>query len=84
MTEYPITDESLPAGMSQIISVDGHKCRVIRISMIGELGYELHVPVDSCIPVYNKLVESGRGFDLKHAGFRALYSLGCEKGNRIW
>lgn len=84
MTEYPITDEKLPPGMSHIITINGHKCRIIRISMIGELGYELHIPVASCIPIYNKLVEAGRGFDMKHAGFRALFSLGCEKGHHLY
>ncbi|CAG9819893.1 unnamed protein product [Phaedon cochleariae] len=80
ITEYPITDDKIPFGMSRLIKINGHTCRVLRISYIGELGYELHIPLSSCIPVYNTLMEAGRGFDLKHAGFRALHSLSCEKG----
>jgi sarcosine dehydrogenase len=84
ITETPITDERFPPGMSHIIQVNGHVCRAMRISFIGELGYELHVPVASCVPVYKKVKEAGRGFELKHAGFRALYSLSLEKGYHLW
>lgn len=66
--------------MSKLLKIAGHTCRVLRISYIGELGYEIHIPLASCVPVYNRLMEAGRGFDLKHAGFRALESLSCEKG----
>ncbi|XP_057662190.1 sarcosine dehydrogenase, mitochondrial [Diorhabda carinulata] len=83
MTEFPITNEQLPHGLSKLIKINGHTCRVLRISYIGELGYEIHIPLASCIPVYNKLMEAGRGFDLKHAGFRALDCLSCEKGYHL-
>lgn len=81
ITEHPITDNTLPVGMSDIIRIAGHASRVCRVSLVGELGYELHVPVASCIPVYNKVAEAGRAFDMKYAGYRAMYSLNCEKGN---
>lgn len=69
--------------MSDIITINGHVCRVVRLSFIGELGYELHIPVASCIPVYNKIADAGRSFGMRYAGYRALYSLSCEKGNKI-
>lgn len=80
ITEYPITDETIPYGMSIIIKIAGHKCRVLRVSYIGELGYEIHIPLASCVAIYNKVMEAGRGFDMKHCGFRALESLSTEKG----
>ncbi|CAG9859919.1 unnamed protein product [Phyllotreta striolata] len=80
ITEFPITDEKLPYGMSKLLKIAGHTCRVLRVSYIGELGYEIHIPLASCVPVYKRLIEAGRGFDLKNAGFRALDSLSCEKG----
>lgn len=52
----------------------------MRVSYIGELGFELHIPVASCVPVFNKVIDAGRGFDMKHAGFRSLLSLSGEKG----
>lgn len=82
LTEHPITDEKLPFGMSDIITINGHTLRAMRVSFIGELGYELHIPVASCIPVYNRIAEVGKSFGVRFAGYRALYSLSCEKGNK--
>ncbi|XP_022914521.1 sarcosine dehydrogenase, mitochondrial [Onthophagus taurus] len=84
ITETPITDDRFPLGMSHLITINGHTCRAMRISFVGELGYELHIPVASCIPIYNKLTEAGASFDMRHAGYRALYSLSCEKGYHLW
>ncbi|KAK9727710.1 FAD dependent oxidoreductase [Popillia japonica] len=84
ITETPITDDRFPIGMSHLITINGHTCRAMRVSFVGELGYELHIPVASCIPIYNKLTDAGESFDMKHAGYRALYSLSCEKGFHLW
>ncbi|XP_050296720.1 sarcosine dehydrogenase, mitochondrial [Anthonomus grandis grandis] len=83
ITEYPITDERFPIGMSHIIKINGYTCRVMRISYIGEMGFEIHIPYSHCVAVYHKVIEAGRGFDLKHAGFRALDSLSMEKGYHL-
>lgn len=81
ITETPITDERFPLGKSHLVTINGHTCRVMRISFVGELGYELHIPVASCIPIFHKVADAGKSFDMKYAGFRALYSLSCEKGS---
>lgn len=52
----------------------------MRISFVGELGYELHIPIESCEKVFQGLTEYGKPWNLKHAGYRALYSLSSEKG----
>jgi len=69
--------------MSHIIKINGHSCRALRLSYIGELGFEVHIPYAHCVSVYNKIMEAGRGFDIKHAGFRALDSLSLEKGYHL-
>ncbi|KAK9875708.1 hypothetical protein WA026_009505 [Henosepilachna vigintioctopunctata] len=84
ITESPITDQRFPLGMSHLIKINGHPCRAMRMSFVGELGYQLHIPVASCMSVYNRLVDAGKGFDLQHIGFRAFYSLSCEKGYHLW
>jgi glycine cleavage system aminomethyltransferase T len=53
-----------------------------RITYVGELGYELYIPTESAVHVYERIVEAGRSFDLTHAGLRALGSLRLEKGYR--
>lgn len=52
----------------------------MRTSFVGELGWEIHVPEHACIPVYLALWEVGKNYGLRHAGYRALYSLCSEKG----
>jgi 4-methylaminobutanoate oxidase (formaldehyde-forming) len=52
----------------------------IRITYVGELGYELFIPSEQAVMVYDQIVEAGKEFGLKHAGLRALGSLRLEKG----
>jgi len=54
----------------------------IRITYVGELGYELFIPVEQALPVYDRIVDAGADFNLKHAGLRSLGSLRMEKGYR--
>jgi len=54
----------------------------IRITYLGELGYELHIPAEQAEHVYYRLAEAGREFGLRHAGLKALSSLRMEKGYR--
>lgn len=54
--------------------------RALRLSFIGELGFELHIPHDKCVEVYNKLWEVGRPYGLGNVGYRSFYSMSCEKG----
>lgn len=83
MTETPITDEQFPIAMSKLVNIAGQTCRALRISFVGELGYEIHMPTDNCEKVYQKIKEVGRDFGMKNAGFKALYSLSLEKGKAI-
>lgn len=54
----------------------------VRITYLGELGYELFVPADQAGEVYDQLVAAGSPFGLRHAGLQALSSLRMEKGYR--
>ena len=49
---------------------------------MGELGYELFIPSEHALYVYDAIVEAGAEIDLKHAGLRALGSLRMEKAYR--
>jgi glycine cleavage system aminomethyltransferase T/glycine/D-amino acid oxidase-like deaminating enzyme len=54
----------------------------IRITYLGELGYELYIPAEQATHVYDRLVDAGREVGLRHAGLKALASLRMEKGYR--
>ncbi|XP_043772327.1 sarcosine dehydrogenase, mitochondrial isoform X2 [Cervus elaphus] len=58
--------------------------RAVRLSFVGELGWELHTPRPSCLPVYQALMTVGAKHGLVNAGYRAIDSLSIEKGYRHW
>ena len=68
-------------GDAKIITLAGHQVRVLRVTYVGELGYEIHVPLHALADVYNALMGVG-GVTL--AGYRAIESLRLEKGYRAW
>lgn len=56
----------------------------MRVSYVGEPGYELHMPVDQALNVFDRLWEEGRSGGLVMAGSIAMNSLRIEKGYRLW
>ncbi len=60
------------------------KVRASRITYVGELGWEIYIPTEFAPSVYDLIIEKGKAFDLKHAGYHALNSLRIEKGYRHW
>jgi 4-methylaminobutanoate oxidase (formaldehyde-forming) len=56
----------------------------MRITYVGELGWELHLPVENAQTVYSALIEAGTPLGLRNAGYRAIETLRLEKGYRAW
>ena len=54
----------------------------MRLSFVGELGWELHIPAPSCVPVYRAVMAAGAKHGLVNAGYRAIDSLSIDKGER--
>lgn len=55
--------------------------RAMRLSFVGELGWELHIPKDACLPVYHAVMAAGAKHGIVNSGYRAIDSLSIEKGN---
>lgn len=53
----------------------------MRLSFVGELGWELHIPKDACLPVYRAVMAAGAKHGIINSGYRAIDSLSIEKGN---
>ncbi|MAI80516.1 MAG: hypothetical protein CL917_16345 [Deltaproteobacteria bacterium] len=58
--------------------------RVLRVSYVGELGYEIHHPVAYQRSLYDRLMEAGEPHGLVNYGYRALDSMRLEKAYRLW
>jgi glycine cleavage system aminomethyltransferase T/glycine/D-amino acid oxidase-like deaminating enzyme len=82
LTGLDLSNEAFPFRTAREIDVGYARVLCIRITYVGELGYELYVPAEQAAPVYDRLVEAGRAVDLRHAGLKALGSLRMEKGYR--
>ncbi|XP_063288980.1 sarcosine dehydrogenase, mitochondrial isoform X1 [Pelobates fuscus] len=77
-------NDSFPFSTHKIVTAAGHKVRAIRLSFVGEMGWELHMPRDACIPVYRAVMKAGSKMSIGNAGYRAIDSLSIEKGYRHW
>src|SRR6202043_3353132 len=56
----------------------------LRLTYVGELGWELYIPTPFALPVYDALVEVGKAHGLRHCGYHTLNSLRIEKAYREW
>ena len=84
VVEGDIDNDRFPFGHCREIFVAGAPVRALRVTFVGELGWELHVPSEYMCTVYDALVESGSAVGLRDAGYRAIDSLRLEKGYRVW
>ncbi len=71
-------------GQSREVDIGYATVRATRLTYVGELGWELYVPVEFAIGVYETLHAAGERFGLVNAGYYAIESLRIEKGYRAW
>src|SRR5206468_5135378 len=62
----------------------GHEVRALRVTYVGEFGWELHIPLAATGAVFDALMAAGEPFGIRPVGYRALESLRLEKGYRAW
>lgn len=79
-----VSNEAFAFGTSREIYVGRVKCRVNRMTYVGELGYEIFHPIESQISVFQTLMAAGEDFDLKMFGMYAMDSMRLEKGYLAW
>jgi glycine cleavage system aminomethyltransferase T/glycine/D-amino acid oxidase-like deaminating enzyme len=82
VTTTDMSDAAFPFRCAREIDIGFARALCIRITYLGELGYELYVPAEQAVHVYERLVEAGASVDLRHAGLKALSSLRMEKAYR--
>jgi 4-methylaminobutanoate oxidase (formaldehyde-forming) len=82
LTEADLSSEVFGFRTARWIEVAGVRVLCARITYLGELGYELYVPAEDGLKVYDALQATGAAYDLKPVGLKALASLRMEKGYR--
>ncbi|MGO4351466.1 FAD-dependent oxidoreductase [Rhizobium sp. RAF36] len=84
VTSSDVSNAAFSFGRVKTVGIAGCPVRALRITYVGELGYELHVPVEYATTVYDALMAAGNGLGLVNAGYRAIESCRLEKGYRAW
>jgi sarcosine dehydrogenase len=84
VTKANVSNAAFPFGHVREITVAGHMVRALRITYVGELGWELHTPLAATGEVFDALMAAGREHNIRPVGYRALESLRLEKGYRAW
>ena len=84
LTEEDVSNAAFPFATVRRLSVAGCPVIALRVSYVGELGWELHVPVEFAATLYDALTTAGAPHGLRDAGYRAIDSLRLEKAYRAW
>ncbi|MGB7904486.1 MAG: FAD-dependent oxidoreductase [Steroidobacteraceae bacterium] len=79
-----LSNEAHPFGRSREIEIGYARVRASRITYVGELGWELYLPAEHCLDVYEQLLASGAPLGLMHAGYHAMGACRVEKGYKHW
>ena len=84
VTEADCSNQAFPFGQVRILEIAGHPVRALRVTYVGELGWELHVPLAATGEVFDRLMGAGQAHGIRPCGYRAIESLRLEKGYRAW
>ena len=84
VTSQDVSNVSFPFGHVREVLIAEHVVRALRLTYVGELGWELHIPIGATGDVFDALMKAGRPHGLRLVGYRALESLRLEKGYRAW
>jgi sarcosine dehydrogenase len=84
VAEGDVGNAALPYMGVRAIRIGYAPVDALRVTYVGELGYELHVPTEYAQHVYKLLWEAGQEFGIADAGYRAVESLRLEKGYLYW
>jgi 4-methylaminobutanoate oxidase (formaldehyde-forming) len=82
VTSADMGNEAFPFRCAREIDIGFARVLCIRITYLGELGYELYIPSEQAVHVYERLVDAGAKVGLVHAGLKTLASCRMEKGYR--
>ena len=84
LTTVDVSHEAFPFAHVAEICVAGIPLLALRITYVGELGWELHVPTEYAGKVYEAVVQVGKDHGIQNVGYRAIETLRLEKGYRAW
>jgi dimethylglycine dehydrogenase len=84
ITETDLSNESFPWLKSKEIKINNIDVLALRVNYMGELGWELHMPMEAMSDIYDLIMKQGSNENIIDFGTRAMNSMRIEKGYRGW
>ncbi len=84
VTDDDISNSALPFATFKEINIGKIKLKALRLTFVGELGYELHIAREHVKEIYEKIMAAGQEHQIQNAGYRAIESCRLEKAYRVW
>ncbi len=84
LTNADISDEGFAFGTCKQFTVGYAPIMSFRVTYVGELGFELYIPTEFAVHVYESLWEAGQDLGITNAGYRTISSMHLEKGYADW
>ena len=84
LTDADLGNDAFPWLSAREIEVAGIPLRALRVSYVGELGWELHHPMDRMESLYDAVMAAGEEFGIANFGLYAMNSMRMEKGYKAW
>ncbi|MCY3539758.1 MAG: FAD-dependent oxidoreductase [bacterium] len=84
LTDTPLDNRSFPFGWSQEMTVAGIPVRAMRVSYVGELGWELYVKPDRMGGLFDAVMSEGAALGVHPGGYHSMNTLRLESGFRHW
>lgn len=82
--ETDLSNEAFPYLSARELNVGPVPCLALRVTFVGELGWEIYCPVEFGLQLWDMLVLAGKPFGMLPGGYKAIESLRLEKGYRVW
>ena len=83
LTDADLSNEAFPWLTGQRISIGAAQVDALRVNFIGELGWEIHHPIELQNYIFDKLMEAGAEFEIKPFGIRAMTAMALEKSYKL-
>jgi 4-methylaminobutanoate oxidase (formaldehyde-forming) len=84
LTTSDLSDGAFPYMRARELAVGAVPCLALRVTYVGELGWELYCPTEFGLALWDAIWEAGRDHGLLAGGYRAIDSCRLEKGYRVW
>ncbi|HET7420206.1 MAG TPA: FAD-dependent oxidoreductase [Candidatus Dormibacteraeota bacterium] len=84
LTPSDVGNEAFPFMTAREIAVGAVPCLALRVTYVGELGWELYCPSEYGLRLWDTIAEAGRDVGVVPGGYKAVDSLRLEKGYRVW